>query len=437
MIYSDFINETLHDKNNINWDYYGIVSNNVMNSNDAFSFISQYFEYGGKNLPLIINPAEAQEFIEEFFSAGSKATVISFINVPQYFLPKERATHTVSGFFLGFLIENCLNGNNTLSITYPHEFSFSYLWFLTFLYHDYGYCVAEKTNSPLGTPTKVPLNYIQSNTYNEYKPLKSIKEKLGISLSPFSMYNKPSYNMRNNHVTVSIANALLRELTQDSLRIPKAYIQFNNGSIVNKHRYSNQTVTRYFNYCINIHEKYDHGIIGGFLFYDRIIKNYAISYLRAINNNHQNANIDPSDFIYNTRHFCQSQLPIFSYISDCIISHNIWKEEQKHIKEYMDYGIHSKLGAEFRSISFDENPLLYILVITDSIEPLKAYADFPPEVVVNSIDIKYLPGSRTITFSSISNLIDITILYNKAKDLEAWTTVQCLDLVNGKFSINI
>lgn len=80
-----------------------------------------------------------------------------------------------------------------------------------------------------------------------------------------------------------------------------------------------------------------------------------------------------SDFEYLDRHFCSEQLVIFSYIADCILSHNIFKQPTDGRQVYEAYELKSLYSENFKKISFENNPLLYILAVTDSIEPTKIY----------------------------------------------------------------
>lgn len=193
MTYRDYINNTLSHENEIDWNYYGnhMPTDNILNGETSSDFIKQYFESGEKVLPLVLNAETADRFITEYFTAARKEFALAYHFDEQYQLPPERAVHTVSGFFLGLLIENCINGTMSLSLRSENYFPFSYLWFLTFLYHDYGYCVTERENCPVQYPQRAPIPRINDVRYThsypgEYRALAEIKRVLGISLSPFS-----------------------------------------------------------------------------------------------------------------------------------------------------------------------------------------------------------------------------------------------------------
>lgn len=446
MKYSDFIVDTISHKNNINWNYYEnyIEISDILNGNASNRFIKKYFENGEKTLPFLLEPEEADRFISDYFTAGRKESTLSYSYKERNQLPPERAIHTVSGFFLGLLIENCINNNTPLSLISVNHFPFSYLWFLTFLYHDYGYCVAEREGCLIKCPQRANIP-CQNNDYSkhcslqEHQSLREIKRKLGIDLSPFSPFGVFAFSSSRRH-TPDLKHALLSELTQRNNTIsgyPK--LRFSNGSIIREHQYSSHIITRYMNYCINERHRVDHGIVGGLLFYDRLIKNYMIAYISSINN--ENTNLDLSDFHYRNRHFCKEQLTIFSYISDCILSHNIYKQSPKTRDIYEKYLLENLLEENFKTITYESNPLLYILAISDTMDPIKTYQqnskNLSAQEIAEAINIEYIPGKRSLTFSSSSNIIDINILYQKAKGLTDWTSVKCSQLLDGGFTLKI
>lgn len=442
MTYLDYINNTLSRKNEINWNYYGaqMRTDDILSGKASINFIKQYFENGGKVLPLVLNPKVANQFVTRYFTAMQKEFELAYRFDEQYQLPPERASHTVSGFFLGLFIENCINGTESLFLQSENHFPFSYLWFLTFLYHDYGYCVTERENCPIQCPNHAPIPkeanfHAYYISIQEYRALTEIKKVLGINLSPFSALG--AFNFSSNSVP-SLEHALLSELTQRNYTIygyPK--LHFSNGSVIRGHRYPSRVITRYFNYCINERHRVDHGIIGGFLFYDRMIKNYVLSYLDS--NNEMGLTQDLSDFYYEKRHFFKEQLTVFSYISDCILSHNIFKQSTATRELYEKYLLIDLFEENFKTITFTSNPLLYILAISDTLEPIKVYqqcnANLTAQVIANAIDIEYIPGSHKLSFSSNSNEVDITVLHKKAMGLMDWTNAICSDLKNDAFTL--
>lgn len=74
-------------------------------------------------------------FIQQYFIAGQKSILTESI----YSLSPLRQIHTVSTFFLGLYLYNFLK----VSSHRKYEPNFKYLWFLTCLYHDFGYIIED------------------------------------------------------------------------------------------------------------------------------------------------------------------------------------------------------------------------------------------------------------------------------------------------------
>lgn len=439
MQFLKFINSCLSGCNNISWNYYKNpwFVKDILDPVSAKKFIQQIFKNGEKFLPLLIDPSALKFFTDAASLSSSQEIFLHSNPNDQYSLPDFRATHTISGFFLGFLIEHCLTGNNTLSVTHPDTFPFSYFWFLTFLYHDFGYCVSEKEDAPLSLPTNVPgTNHSLTIGIEEYRVLRQVKNKLNICLSPFSSIGK-THSCHSAHSPVNEKRTLLQELTQKSYRIKgSATLRFNTGTQIHGCQYTSTVVTRYFNYCAKCLETLDHGIIGGYLFYDRMIKNYVRAYFSARQTAGRQTSL--SDFTHKGRHFSEKQLILFSYIADCIMAHNIWKLPENKRTEYEKYNLDIALGQKFKTITFKDNPLLFILAVADTLEPTKIYGkvtNISAKDVCEALNIECLPNSHQIVFSSKNKNVDIKYLYSKATSLESWTAVRCSELKDGRFTL--
>lgn len=99
------------------------------------------------------------------------------------------------------------------------------------------------------------------------------------------------------------------------------------------------------------------------------------------------------------------------------------------------------MEENFKKISYESNPLLYILGVSDTIEPIKVYQkhnkSLSAQVIADAINIEYIPGTRSLSFSSVSKIIDISLLYQNAKGLMDWTSAECYELTNGSFTLRI
>lgn len=445
MRYSDFIKQTISNSNGISWNYYKteMPVEDILQASQSRHFIHNYFKNGSKELPLLLNATEVANFLNGYFLAERKESALFFDFNEKYLLPDDRSIHTVSGFFLGLLIESCLNGTRTLAVEGSNYFPFAYLWFLMFLYHDYGYCVTERENGLITIPEHAPVPdmlFTKNSSRirrEEYSDLRRTKRILGIDLSLFSSYlgTRSGVKYSKHYDETSLKRIRLSELTQRIYTVRGCRrLRFNTGAVIYGHRYTSTITTRYFNYCINKRGRVDHGIVGGFLFYDRMIKNYLSAYMAVCRE--RNSGSDLGNFNYRDRHFCTEQLPVFSYIADCISAHNIWKQPEGSRETYEQYRLNALFVENFKSITFQENPLLYLLVVADSLEPTKVYRELLPQQVSDAIDIEYLPASQALTFSSKTVEVPIETLYHKTKGLEDWTSVHCSELIAGKFTVH-
>lgn len=167
-------------------------------------------------------------------------------------------------------------------------------------------------------------------------------------------------------------------------------IEYNNGTIINKPRYSSKTKNNYFYYRLYEMGVLDHGIVGADEFFSRLVVNYVKEYRIMAAGNFFRENIYE---FHNERglHFCSEQLKLFAYIADCIASHNMYMadDNEGRIAKYMDYSLNCLLPDEFEPISYKDNPLLFILCVADTIEPSKRFTNYHNENVLNLIPIEY------------------------------------------------
>lgn len=187
----------------------------------------------------------------------------------------------------------------------------------------------------------------------------------------------------------------------------------------------------------------DHGVLGGMVFYDRTIKNYLTEY---DNEKKHNPNISLVEFFEKgnrgTMRFSLNQLIVFMYVADCIINHNIWKANPNREELYRQYKLDSLIGDKFKRISFNENPLLFILVMSDTLEPYKNFYSFYhsegriDDVDYNVDDVFSAYSDFGIHFSN--NSIHIRISNDlkdecrrKLYDMEDWIAIQVFEEEQG------
>jgi len=443
MSFRNFIENTIskEKRNNIKWDYYNAYDyDNSIDIqriyNNPKAFIKNYFANGSKNLALNILQAENED---------------KLMNMPYF--SNYRALHTVSTFFLGLLIENAANPDNPLEINCERDYTnmpFSYLWFLTCLYHDYGYCVeGNKDIFPLpleGAPIPSCENPRRYNFF-ECRQLGYIKRKLKIQCSPYSCFGR-KFSTQARHIDDTeneiTMDDLLFKLTKYNLR---KGVKFNNGIEIKRNTYTSTLITKYFNYCLNELEPkcYNHGIVGGFLLYDRLLKNYVKAF-QENESRYQRPYQDENfhHFYYDDqgkyRQFFIEQIPIFSYISDCIISHNIWKAKPIDVDKYIEYGLDKLLSENFEKISIKKNPMLYILSVADVLEPCKLFKGiFPnsPEADLwkawDCFDFKFIEKSKIEL--SVLEPAKFEKVYEQVKELETWVEIKFEKIGEQKLEI--
>ena len=315
-----------------------------------------------------------ESFINETFVSGHKHKLTDR-NAQTPNISDARAAHSVSAYFMGFIFADGLFHkmlDNFCEID-GDEFSFSYVWYLTSLYHDYGYCFerdAELTNRLYEQITGK--NKIYGNNYFNGVLYHLRKDReVSIRYSPWS--GKKPYSIYQKQGRIGLCP---KETIEE-------YISKNHRNLVCNSQYicmpmrSSRVVDNYLKYRLignGDHRRIDHGICGGMIFYDRIIKNYINEYEHE---KRRNPNLEIHEFYQNNHirnlRFKLSQLVIFMYVADCIINHNIWKANDKTEEIYKQYKLRSLIGDKFEKISFYKNPLLFVLVMSDTLEPYKNF----------------------------------------------------------------
>lgn len=148
-------------------------------------------------------------------------------------------------------------------------------------------------------------------------------------------------------------------------------------------------INNYVNYRYKINNKLDHGIAAGILFWEERKKDY---YNRRSNHKRKTFISDnrlwSSDILYNIH------LPV----AWTICAHNIWfiGEHSEYVDDYKTYGL-EKLIIDRPKIKIDNHPMLFLLSIVDTIDPIK---------LLLSSDV------HNFTFYDL-NLIEFQFSYNK------------------------
>lgn len=366
------------------WDYYGIHRNKRIGQlfNDPIWFIEETFSHASKKLLAPISYNEDDELRPKLSDA--------------------RAAHSISTFFLGALIAHKLFDGRFTSLSTDRNnnkvYEFSYIWTLTCLYHDCGYTLENDKVLAPRLAQAVNMAWVhdtvrqRAEKYPHWLGMTKFRNSMKLRQSIWKTQYHRSHccrkcaqqNLRNQDVCNECS--AIRVIEDYYRRAPKTlYFTDSVTPIYFPIRKSND-INRYFAYrlltvdapvekrgCI------DHGIAGGYLFFDRIIRNYAKAYCSAVKNNVDtdiSDFINPSDYSRQPMHFSFNQLPLFAYISDCIINHNVWSERSNTANGqiYQRLGMEKLLIPEYERVNFSRNPLLFILAVSDSIEPYKLFS---------------------------------------------------------------
>ncbi|WP_069999648.1 hypothetical protein [Cellulosilyticum sp. I15G10I2] len=351
--FGEHINLVLKDK--IKWDYYSDTYFNGISYRELF--------------------ADCRYFIESLLSNGDKLTGLAreqFNRLSDNY----RLEHTVSVYFLGIILyENVyrirsnidsyikrvnekLNSSKAYRrhevLEYECDTPFSYFWFLICFYHDYGY----------------------------------------------------SFEERNK---IEAFEDLLSELGELNFTLPRIFREISVPKVVA------DNIGKYIAYRYKVHNKLDHGIVGGLLFWKERKKDY---YERRKKYNRD-------EFIDNQRLWSNRILQcIHLPIAWTIAAHNIWfiNNESDDYDAYCKYGL-DELIIRKPKISLENHPFLFLLSIVDTIDPVKLLMQNNHHVFtvddLNSIMFSF--GENTIQYSmTYDNEIVHSRYKNNIKDIKSW-----------------
>lgn len=374
--------------------------------NDATHFLDDYFRYAGKTPLAEFNCYKPDDNERDF-----------------------RNRHMVSAYLLGCIIAENLFTEEQLKIVAPNC-PFNYVWYLICLFHDAGYGFERNIRErdalreisfrrERNNQCNISLRNI--NSFNRYV-LYDFKRRQRIHSSIWFGHNKFFLTGNRNRMLLARDDMQNREENTDKEVIITRYyrehkfVKFADGMKCSFPTYNSGLINKYFEFrlldetagCI------DHGIAGGYVFFDTMIKNYIHCYNEAS----KERNCDFSDFYYNYKAYKIEQFSVFGYVADCIIAHNIWNGKNNE-EVYHKFGLDSLIGDDYKKISKSSNPYLFLLALSDTLEPLKIFRTI-------NLTVEQLLRRINIEFSRSSLLISSTDkqIYNaycwKLKGIEDW-----------------
>lgn len=322
---------------------------------------SDWDYYHGINPKIIIeNPflnstITHNDFIYRYFERGGKVQVFNSIIVD--FEELRYPNHINSVFFLGLLIyyNTNLEKKFNLNTNAPGYKTFPFIWFLIALYHDNAYHI-EKNENLLSK-------------------------------------NKTLQNLYKNY---NIQNKLLTEYLNSTSKILF------------------DCCKNYYNYRIKESKVIDHGLFGGIILFDRLVK------IRQEKSKYQ----DPDSLFWG-----EALEEQYKLAANAIAMHNIWIPEKSQNKLYFDYNLDTLIN--FKPLKFKDFNFLYLLGIIDTIDPIKVFSEsgMDEKEIYDNIYLGFTPNSLKLSCKKDSNL-EFKKLIDKAKSMYGWLDVEI------KFSFN-
>lgn len=347
---------------------------------------------------------KCRNFIEKHYKLGGKEECMLFDFLDTY-LENGKHLHTVSLYLMGiaFISENSTirkrldkqlksflpqyeSWYKTNDSEMKNAYDFLYTWYLTALYHDVASCIEN---------IRLPLNPTERQKTLEY-----YLGELDITYSPYRFFP-----YRTNMVPQRFSEELVKNYF---------YYRANNGS------------------C-------EHGIIAGYVFFDRFVKNFLKF--------SQDKSVEETGFIKSegnlTWHI--EQISHAAFVADAIICHNLWMSNNEIL--YSAYGLSPLLYTthEENKLSTGSYPLQFMLCLLDTIEPIKRFGPKPDyegslsaKEVLSNIGIEFQETSIVLSWN---NEIEEQDSFNKWKNsimaLNQWMNVECEDMNKNRPSIKI
>lgn len=312
-----------------------------------------------------------EKFIENFLIYSEKDCILEHFDIKLKDLSRKK--HTNSVFFLGCLFYKKLKIGNKLTFKRKDKKEqFHFIWFLSTLVHDF-YNDIEK---------------IKNNTDDNIEKYEDIYKIID-----------------NNSKIVLFDYVFKNDLFNNSQKMQKLF----------------RIIPNYFKYRYE-NKKLDHGIFAGIKLFESLEKN------RKFRKDQQELNIENNS--PNSLYWGDDLTALYAQASLAISMHNIWISDnnEESIKKYKEFGLSAIIAdsKEIFPISIDENPLLFLFGLVDTIEPIKTFNCVPTTYVLKNILIDFLDNTIVIKNSKNSKL-EFSNLKNKIKGLDKWlyVTINC------------
>ncbi|MBX4270332.1 hypothetical protein [Clostridium estertheticum] len=393
--------------------------------NDLYKDDKNYWDYyHGITINPVTNPEKAYDFINEFFSLGSKGDIFhKFGENEKGKLVLGHNSHTIKVFFIGIYLQQRLDRNLSIECNMGSNYPFSYLWYLSCLFHDYGYRYEQQTLSK--SDFDKMKRCCEGNAHRYYNSRLNYYRILRTGIR----FVSPNLPLKGRCYISNGFSKGINKNKQESIKNNdicnkqcKGTIVFSNNTRILESHYSNRIKNNYLKYIMFEYQHIDHGISGADYMYFKLVENYRDK-CRITCNLDDLTNFEDE---YN-RHFNCEQFKIFAYISDCIASHNIWKAPEDSVGLYEKYQLESLTGENFKIVSYNDNPLLFVLCLADSIEPTKKINNVSETEVLENIEFEYCTEANKLKVSinnELSKNPKCTEYIGNLENLESWIDIK-------------
>lgn len=171
-------------------------------------------------------------------------------------------------------------------------------------------------------------------------------------------------------------------------------------------------IRQYFHFRRFSHKKIDHGILGGLYFYDRLESNRII---KELENNSE---------LYWGKEISKR----YAQAAAVIATHNIWFPTENTASDYISFGMMGLINA--KPISLKQSPLLFLLGLVDTIDPIKTYdSEFDVDYIVKNLLLDF-NSNEMIIEKNVNSKLDFDKIVIKSNSLKNWLNVEIKQQTN-------
>ena len=175
---------------------------------------------------------------------------------------------------------------------------------------------------------------------------------------------------------------------------------------------------KYYAYRIKECNKADHGIAGAMILYNSLMAA-----------NEKKKDIERTAIIFSEKPITGEHiLKAIELFSNSIAKHNMWFASQGQEDIYNKYGLEKIIPKKDGThlISFEQDSMLYLLCLADTIEPLKIYCKQSAIDVLQQVDIEIgISENSEVTLTADRKCSEIL---TKMKTLPEWLNCACEDI---------